>query len=121
MASLNTLLVKVRKARQAGARLGRANRAAAGRRRRAEPADHLRGRAAADAQQVLDAIWKEDRVNLNNLALGRTSYRELRQWAEQRWQGSADHRYIFKSADQFFRFVDYMYPISQGRNVYGAP
>ena len=98
----------IAKARQSGARLGRASRAAAERRRRVEPADHLRKRQVADAQQVFDAIWQEDRVNIANLAIGRAPYGELREWAEQRWYGSPQHRSIFESAGQFVRFAEYM-------------
>src|SRR5215471_14598763 len=98
----------IAKARQSGARLGRASRAAAERRRRVEPADHLRKRQVADAQQVFDAIWQEDRVNIANLAIGRASYGELRAWAEHRWHRSPQHQSIFQSADQFARFVEHM-------------
>src|SRR5262245_12694345 len=74
----------------------------------ASRADRVRERRDEE-QRVFDAIWQEDRVNLYHFAISRASYGELREFAEQRWQGSPQHRYIFKSADQFFRFLDYMY------------
>jgi hypothetical protein len=81
--------------------------------------DHLREHRD-DAQQVFNAIWQEDRVNIARMVMCRVSGGEMREWAEERWYGSSQHKSTFQSADQFVRFVTYMASPAGGLSIHDA-
>jgi hypothetical protein len=91
MANLTALQIRILKARQAGARLGRAARASP---RRHEPAiaaarfetpDDLRQQRRE--RRTFEALWLPDASDLARLLQLRATRSEISDWAEERWSG----------------------------------
>jgi hypothetical protein len=61
-----------------------------------------------DERRVFEALWSHDAIELDSLIQQRATPSAIRDWAEDRWNGTPNYQTTFKSCEQFVSFVEYM-------------